>query len=401
METEIDKELINHKQKKWLIFGGIILLFLLVAVISVEFGSTPKIEMEAIENPVVDTEIMDIGSQGSAPSDSEIWLTQSEGELKSMAEEIKALKALVAAKDEDKSSPSVAVQETLPELPPAPINQPAAIPQLGPGNKPALVHNQGNTIANTQVSYSGPGQSVTNSQAPQNVNQFSGFSRISMTPPEKESDKNSTYLSVSISPARLLTGVSAPTGGNAQKDPQPMLFEITDLSFLPNEFQQSYVGCFVNGVGYGNLSSERVLARVTSLNCVGVDNQAVEVKIDGYVTGPDGGVGIKGKLDDKQGPLLAKALAAGVASGIGSAFSAAGSTTTVSPLGTTTTLKPDQVLKTGSYSGVSNAMEKLADFYMERVNEMYPTINIGAGIEVDIVIKKGLEIQGWRGELND
>jgi len=391
-EMEIDKELLDHKKKKWFYFIGIIGAFLIVAILSVELSDkTQDIEMTEIDNPIIETEITNVGLRGSNPSDSEIWLSSSEAQLKSMENEIASLKKMVENQDKQKSSVSLSADRTgLPSLPPAPIDRPAYIPNLGPTASSVVKVNNEPSLSV---------QPTVNDQ--QNMNQFAGFSTLRMTPPDDLASQESTYLTVSISPARLLTGVSAPTGGNAKNDPQPMLFEITDLSMLPNAFEQNFVGCFANGAGYGSLSSERVSSRITTLSCVSSDGQAIEVKVDGYVTGPDGGVGIKGKVDDKQGPLLAKALAAGVASGIGSAFAAAGSTVTTSALGAVTTVTPDKVLQTGGYSGVSTAMDKLADFYMDRVNDMYPTINIGAGIEVDIILKKGIDIKGWQGELND
>jgi len=185
------------------------------------------------------------------------------------------------------------------------------------------------------------------------------------------------------------------TGGQAQQNPQPVLMQITDMTQMPNRYQQDFKECFVTGAGYGDLSSERVYLRLEKLSCIDDDGQAIEETIDGYVTGEDGKVGMRGRLVSKQGQVLAKALLAGIASGIGDAFTQSVSTQSISPLGATTTIPPGAAARAGIYSGVGKALNKLADFYIKQAEKLYPVIEVDAGRYADVIINKGVKLPQW------
>ena len=122
---------------------------------------------------------------------------------------------------------------------------------------------------------------------------------------------------VSFTRGTLLGGLDAPTGGQSQSNPHPVLIRLSDNSVLPNRFRAEYRECFVIAAGYGDISSERAYLRTESLSCVRTDGATLEVKIQGSVYGEDGKVGMRGRLVTKQGQMLANALLAGVVSGIG------------------------------------------------------------------------------------
>jgi hypothetical protein len=127
----------------------------------------------------------------------------------------------------------------------------------------------------------------------------------------------STFLPVSFTRGTLLGGLDAPTGGQSQSNPHPVLIRLSDNSVLPNRFRAEYRECFVIAAGYGDISSERAYLRTENLSCVRADGATLEVKIQGSVYGEDGKVGMRGRLVTKQGQMLANALLAGVVSGIG------------------------------------------------------------------------------------
>ncbi|MCX7149528.1 MAG: conjugal transfer protein TraB, partial [Rhodocyclales bacterium] len=155
--------------------------------------------------------------------------------------------------------------------------------------------------------------------------------------------------------AILLGGLDAPTGGQSQRNPQPVLLRLVDNAVLPNHFRSRIKECFVVGAGYGDVSSERAYIRTESLSCVTRDGTAIDVPIKGYVAGEDGKAGMRGRLVSKQGQLLANALLAGVASGIGQAFQQSSTTMSVSPLGATSTVEPGKQFEAGFGTGVGKA----------------------------------------------
>jgi conjugal transfer pilus assembly protein TraB len=194
--------------------------------------------------------------------------------------------------------------------------------------------------------------------------------------------------------AILLGGLDAPTGGQSQRNPQPVLLRLVDNAVLPNHFRSKIKECFVVGAGYGDVSSERAYIRTESLSCVTRDGTAIDVPIKGYVAGEDGKAGMRGRLVSKQGQLLANALLAGVASGIGQAFQQSSTTMSVSPLGATSTVEPGKQFEAGFGTGVGKALDRLAQYYITLAEKVFPVIEIDAGRTVDLVITQGISLQG-------
>jgi conjugal transfer pilus assembly protein TraB len=160
----------------------------------------------------------------------------------------------------------------------------------------------------------------------------------------KEVPRLGTTLPVSFVKATMLSGVDAPTGATAQKHPLPVLLRLDDLAVLPNEFRSDIKGCFAVGEATGSLSAERAYIRVIRLSCTTLRGEIVEVDVVGAVHGGDGKVGIRGRLIQKQGALLGKALLAGLAGGIAQGFAAQNVTYSVNPLGATYALDPSEIL---------------------------------------------------------
>ena len=201
------------------------------------------------------------------------------------------------------------------------------------------------------------------------------------------------YLpSGSFARALLLGGLDAPTGGQAQRDPQPVLLQLLDHAVLPNRFRAQVKSCLVVGAGYGDVSAERAYIRTEALSCVTRDGTAIDVPVKGYVTGEDGKAGLRGRLVSKQGQILANALLAGVASGIGSAFQQNATTLSVSPLGSTSTVEPSKQLEAGVGTGVGKALDRLAQYYISLAEKVFPVIEVDAGRTVDVVITQGVRL---------
>ncbi len=196
----------------------------------------------------------------------------------------------------------------------------------------------------------------------------------------------------SFARALLLGGLDAPTGGQAQRNPQPVLLKLLDNAILPNRFRSQVKDCFVVGAGYGDVSAERAYIRTESLSCVTTDGHAIDVPLKGYVAGEDGKAGMRGRLVTKQGQLLANALVSGIASGIGHAFQQNATTLSVSPLGSTSSVDPERQFQAGVGSGVGKALDRLAQYYIALAEKVFPVIEVDAGRSVDVVLTQGLAL---------
>jgi conjugal transfer pilus assembly protein TraB len=198
------------------------------------------------------------------------------------------------------------------------------------------------------------------------------------------------YIPISFTRAVLLGGLDAPTGGQAQSNPHPVLLRLDDNAILPNRFRAQVRECFVIGAGYGDISSERAYIRTERLSCVRHDSSALEVKIKGSIFDETGKVGVRGRLVTKQGQVLANALLAGVISGIGYGFQNQFTTFSTSPFGQVATTDPSKAFEAGMSAGVGRAMDRLAQYYISLAEKTFPVIEVDAGRSVDVVLTEGV-----------
>jgi conjugal transfer pilus assembly protein TraB len=193
----------------------------------------------------------------------------------------------------------------------------------------------------------------------------------------------------------LLGGLDAPTGGDASSaNPHPVLLKVVDFANLPNGFKQDLRGCLITGSGYGDISSERAMLRTDRLSCVYEDGSVIEIPIKGAVYGEDGKAGMRGRLIEKQGQILANALLAGLIGGIGEGISSTYSVTTQGAFGTQTSVSPSDSFKAGTASGVGQAMTRMQEYYIKLADKIFPVIEVNAGRYVDIMALQGVQIDG-------
>ena len=214
----------------------------------------------------------------------------------------------------------------------------------------------------------------------------------------RQGDHLDTYLPVSFVRGELLGGVDAPTGGQAQSNPLPVLIRLLDSAVLPNRYRYDVAECFVIASAWGEISSERAYMRTSNLSCVRHDRSVLELDIKGNVYGEDGKLGMRGRLVTKQGQLLANALRAGIVGGIGQGFAQGGSTFTASPFGTLAT-SPEgtgEQLRRGMAGGVGRALDNLANYYIRLAEQTFPIIEIDAARQVDIALTAGVRIPAQR-----
>jgi conjugal transfer pilus assembly protein TraB len=190
----------------------------------------------------------------------------------------------------------------------------------------------------------------------------------------------------------MLSGLDAPTGGLANENPMPVLIEFVDNGNLPNGFRHRAKQCRVTGDGVGNLSDERAYIRLTRMSCVLQTGEIVSVQVKGYVAGPDARNGIRGTVQEKQGAMIARALLAGVFGGLGTSLSQSFTTISTNPNGSVATVDPAKTIQYGIGTGVGNALEKIADWYLKRADELYPIIEVPAGIVVDVVFTEDVKM---------
>ena len=196
----------------------------------------------------------------------------------------------------------------------------------------------------------------------------------------------------SFASVRLLSGVDAPTGGAANANPIPVLLRVMTDGTLPNFFHSNVSSCHVVASAHGEISSERAHIQLERISCVLLNGHTIETHVKGYITGEDGKAGMRGRLVSKQGSLIARSLLAGLASGFGRTLQQQSQQLATSPLGAVATVNPNRVLQAGAGAGISTALEKIADYYLQRANEIYPIIEIAANREGEAILQEGVSL---------
>lgn len=200
----------------------------------------------------------------------------------------------------------------------------------------------------------------------------------------------------------LVTGMDAPTGQDGRRDPFPALLRVKAEAVLPNRVRADIRECFILMSGYGDLSSERAYLRGESLSCVREDGNVIESSIRGFAVGGDGKAGVRGRVVSKQGQLIARSLLAGFAEGVSNAFNL----TNVPVISTDPTDRiqwqermSSDSLQAATLTGAGRAMERIANYYLEMAEGMYPVIEIDAGREIEFVLNGGLRLVSARNEV--
>lgn len=213
----------------------------------------------------------------------------------------------------------------------------------------------------------------------------------------KQQKENVVHLPAgSIFSGTLLTGGDFPTSSQGRKDPFPALLRVKHEALLPNRFRMDFRECFIIASGYGDMSSERAYLRAETLSCVRNDGAVIETGLNAYATGPEGKAGIPGRLVSKTGTLLARGLMAGFMSGVAEAVKPQpiNAIATGVPGADTSFQKPnvDDAVQSGAWQGASNAMSKIADYYVEMAKNVFPTIEINPGQPIDFIAIKGTKL---------
>lgn len=189
-----------------------------------------------------------------------------------------------------------------------------------------------------------------------------------------------------------LAGADAPTGGQNQSNPVPMLFRVVEFAKLPNRATADLRDCVVTGNGFGELTSERTMVRLDRLACTTESGQAIDVAIKGYISDESGKAGMRGRLITKQGQVLANALLSGLISGLSTAFVQTNSVVSTNPLGSTSTIEPGKEYVAGMAQGVGKAADKLSQYYLTLADKLFPVIETDAGRPVDAVLTQGINL---------
>ncbi len=381
------------KKQQYMILGICVFVLFVIAVVfllSFDDDVLPKREREIVEETNIDT-------VGKRINPQEVWVERLESENKLTQEKINALEKLLTSNMKKSDADKKKQEEVLKKIEesrrkkkrePLSIGQtimppmaPQILPQppgpMAPGVN--LPHGQGNL------------------QAPQGVRKV--VLKLSKRKgnfglQKDRSTVDNTIPAGTFAKATLLGGVDASTSIGSQNDPRPVLLRVTDKGNLPRRFKSDLKACHVLASAYGDLSSERVYMRLEKLTCTERETGEIsETEVSGYIVGEDGRAGVRGTVADRAGPVMRNSLIGGFLSGMGNYFGAQSQRAAfpVSPFGQANALSPQQMLSSGAATGVSGALDRYAEFFIKRAEQLQPVLQIAAGRGVDIVFTQGTQ----------
>jgi conjugal transfer pilus assembly protein TraB len=375
----------SPKAKQYLVLGSLATVFL-----GLVFGSVALWDNSPAMTPQGGKEELkarNIAAPGAQVDPRDVWMAQSSQQLKEMDGVIQGLKQKLAEVEQKQTAPQPGAASILPPLPPIPLPAPPMPPA------PILPQAEETPVELPQAEL--PPLPPPPEPREPGIAVFEVAD--ASAPRENESDdrtrKGKTYLpSGSFMRTVLLGGLDAPTGGQAQNNPWPVLLRVQNNAFLPNRYRARVRECFLLASGYGDISSERAYLRLESLSCVLNDGEVVDTPAKGYVVGEDGKAGMRGRLISKQGQVLANALMTGIISGIGQGFQQSATSYSTSALGTVGTVDSGKQFQAGMGAGIGKALDRLSSYYITLAEKMFPIIEVDAGRVVDVVLTKGVTL---------
>ena len=187
----------------------------------------------------------------------------------------------------------------------------------------------------------------------------------------------------------LLNGMDAPTSGRGSSAAVPALVRVKANAVLPNRYAQMVKECFVLVSGVGNLATERADMRGEKISCIFKDGTSIDTTISAYVVGEDGKGGMRGRVVTKQGAAIARSIFAGTLAGLGKQFAPSSVPSLNISGGSQTQYQAPNIGDAGAIaaaSGVGNALDRVANFYMDMAEQMVSVVEIDAGRNVTVIL---------------
>jgi hypothetical protein len=186
----------------------------------------------------------------------------------------------------------------------------------------------------------------------------------------------------------LLTGIEAPEGKT-----YPVLMQLDFAYVIPNEKRLDLAGCFMIAKAQGDLSTERVQMQAIKLSCVSRKGGMFEREVNGFVAdNVDNSFAVIGTVNTKQDRVAATAFLSSIVSGIGKAIQQAQSTQQATPLGGAQSIITGDQMKYIGAGGVSESASMVTQWYLKQAQNLLPTINVGSGQEVWVVMQDQVDL---------
>jgi hypothetical protein len=195
----------------------------------------------------------------------------------------------------------------------------------------------------------------------------------------------------SFGEATLLTGVFAPTAGEAL----PVLLRLDAALVGPQRSRVPLRGAFLVGKATGDANSRRAVVQLDTLSALRPDGTPAEAKVNGWVADDDGIQGLRGQYVWRADEVLVLSGLTGALSGGADAMAQRETTQQVTPLGGVTGAVTGDPVKFAGYRSLSSAMGRLSEMVSRRLDEVVPAIYVPNARTVTVAFIGGATLEGY------
>lgn len=193
----------------------------------------------------------------------------------------------------------------------------------------------------------------------------------------------------------LVSAADCSVGVQQPKGPAKMLLRPLSSGKLPRNVRVALKDSMILASAYGDLANERVYVRADRMTLVHPNGDFVETEISAYVSGEDGREGVRGIVVDRSGAIIARAAFASTLQGIASGIQASLNNQTLSKLSkesNSRVILDVDTFRNAGVQGATTGLNKLADYYIKRAEQLQPSIQVASGRIVDLIFTRGVKI---------
>jgi len=213
---------------------------------------------------------------------------------------------------------------------------------------------------------------------------------------EEEKSHVSAYIPAgTVVRCVLVSASDCSVGVQQPKGPAKMLIRPLENGQLPRKVRVALKDSIILASAYGDLANERVYVRADRMTLVQPNGDFVETEVSAYVSGEDGREGVRGIVVDRSGSIITRAAFASFLQGVGQSVQATLNNQTLeklSKVGDSQTILDVDTFRNAGMQGGSSALNKLAEYYIKRAEQLQPSIQVAAGRIVDLIFTHGVKI---------
>jgi len=194
---------------------------------------------------------------------------------------------------------------------------------------------------------------------------------------------------VLVSAADCSVALKKPSG------PNMLLLRPLSHGKLPRKVRVPLKGSIIIGNAIGDIASERVYIRGERMTLVQKNGDFVETEISAFVSGEDGKEGMRGVVVDRSGAIITRAAFATFFKGVSQGLQATLNNQVlekISKVGDGKVILDIDTYRNSGFQGVTTALDKLAENFIEQSKQIQPCIQIQAGRVVDVIFTKAVKV---------